>query len=57
MKDVPQSNDKQTKNWARYFKHLETWWEHECKVSVSPRVLSKLDRRKVSRLRREVVIS
>lgn len=57
MKDVPQPNDKQTKTWARYFPHLETWWEHECEGSVSPGVLNNLDGRKVSRLRTEVAIS
>lgn len=57
MKDVPQPNDKQTKTWARYFPHLETWWEHECEGSVSPGVLNNLDGRKVSGLRTEVAIS
>lgn len=44
MKDVPQPNDKQAKDWAIDFTHpgggrcreTETWWEHECEVSVSP---------------------
>lgn len=64
MKDVPQPNDKQAKDWAIDFTHpgggrcreTETWWEHECEVSVSPRVLKDQDWRKASRVRMEVVI-
>lgn len=63
MKDVPQPNGIQTKNWARCFRHpgggrcneAETCWKLECKVSVSSRGLNNLDWRKVPRLRMEVI--